>query len=120
MKKILIIDDEPDIVRVVKFRMIKNGYEVHVAVNGQEGLEMVSKLKPDLVLLDISMPLMKGDEVCKRIKSDPAVKDIPVIIMTAGTKGVQESFIKEIGAADSVLKPFDPDDMMNKIKKLIE
>jgi len=119
MKKILIADDEPDILKVVKFRLIKAGYEIMMAVNGKEAIELVQKIKPDLVLLDFSMPLMNGDEVCKQIKADPLTKHIPVIMMTASTERAHETHIKMIGADDRLLKPFEPEDLIEKVEKFV-
>ena len=119
MKKILVADDEPDILKVVEFRLIKAGYEVILTSNGKEALEQFKKVKPDLVLLDYSMPIMNGDEVCIQIKADPETQSIPVIFMTASTKIVADQYIKKIGADDWVLKPFDPEILLKKIKNLI-
>ena len=119
MKKILIVDDEQDILKVVKFRLIKAGYDVITASNGQEGLDTARAIKPDLLLLDLSMPLLNGDEVCKRLKADPATKHIPIILMTASSKGVKDENIFMAGMDDRILKPFEPEDLFEKIKKLI-
>lgn len=120
MKKILIIDDEPDIIKVVKFRLIKMGYEVMTATNGKEGLEMVRPTKPDLVLLDFRMPFLNGDEVCKEIKKDESTKHIPVILMTASIQNALEENIQMMGADDYILKPFEPEELIKKIKRLID
>lgn len=118
MKRILIVDDELDILKVVRFRLIKMGYEILTAENGQEGLDQVKKFKPDLILADFSMPLMKGDELCRRIKSDSVTQHIPVIIMTASTRGADDA-LHLIGADDKILKPFEPEELFTKINKLI-
>ena len=118
-KKILIIDDEPDIIKVVKFRLIKTGYEVMTAADGREGLELVRVLKPDLVLLDYRMPFLNGDEVCKEIKKDESIKHIPVILMTASTQDTLKENIQTMGADDYILKPFEPEELIKKIRKLI-
>ena len=119
MKKILIADDEPDILKVVKFRLMKAGYEVTMVVNGQEVLDCVKDLKPDLIILDYSMPVMKGDEACQRLKSDPATKDIPILMMTASIRKVGEEEIGDIKADEKILKPFEPDALLEIIKTLI-
>lgn len=119
VKKILITDDEPDIVKVVKFRLIKMGYEVITASNGKEGLESVRLTKPDLVLLDFRMPFLNGDEVCKEIKKDESTRHIPVILMTASIQNALEEDIEKMGADDHILKPFDPEELIKKIRKLI-
>ena len=118
-KRILITDDEPDIVKVVKFRLIKMGYEVTIATNGKEGLEMARLTKPDLVLLDFRMPFLNGDEVCKEIKKDESIKHIPVILMTASIQNALEEDVLKMGADDFILKPFEPEELLKKINKLI-
>ena len=119
MKKILIVDDEIDILKVIKYRLIKQGYEVFSAVNGRDGLDQVKLIKPDLILMDLSMPLLNGNEACKLLKADPVLARIPIIIMTASAKGVQDENVRLIGADDSILKPFEPQVLLEKIKKYV-
>lgn len=119
MKKIVVIDDEPDIIKVVKFRLLKTGYEVFVAIDGQEGWDLIRKVKPDLILLDYFMPKMSGDQVCALVRADSGMKDIPILIMTASSKKVEDEHIKKIGANDKILKPFDPEVLLDKISKLL-
>ena len=90
-----------------------------IAVNGREGLDCVRSLKPDLVLLDYRMPELNGDEVCREIKNDEAVKQIPVILMTASIENAMIENIRMMGADDYILKPFEPEDLMEKIDKLL-
>ena len=82
-KKILIVDDEPDILKIVTYRLGKAGYEIIAAADGQKGLDLIKEQKPDLVLLDLRLPVLDGDEVCKQVKADDKLKDIPVILLTA-------------------------------------
>lgn len=119
MKKILIADDEPDILKIVKFRLMKQGYDVHFVVNGKEAIEQLEKINPDLVLLDYSMPFVNGDEVCIHIKSNSNTQHIPVIIMTASTKIMDDGFIERVKADGKILKPFEPEELLTKIKNLI-
>ena len=119
-KTIVLIDDEADILDVVRFRLIGMGYKVLTAENGQEGLELVKDKKPDLVLLDFKMPLMDGEEVCKRIKGDEKLKHIPVILLTANSEGMSLEEIRLIGADAAVIKPFDMEKLLVKVKKIIE
>ncbi|MFA6282241.1 MAG: response regulator [Candidatus Omnitrophota bacterium] len=117
MKKILVVDDEPDILRVVAFRLKKAGYEVSTANNGKAALDFISVNKPDLILLDLRMPVMSGDEVCAYIRNDAALKDIPIILLTASSgAGIVEN-IREIKADDYLIKPFDPEVLLEKVKK---
>ena len=116
--KILIVDDEPDLVKVAAFRLKKSGYEVMVAVNGRDALESVKKEKPNLILLDLRIPLISGQEVCKTLKSDDRFKNIPVIIFTASAERVSEKVV-EMGADDYLIKPFNPEELLKKVKKFI-
>ncbi len=120
MKKILIADDEMDIIKVIKFRLSKAGYDIIVTTDGQEALKKIREIKPDLVILDYSMPLMNGDEVCEHIKKDPATRNIPVIMITASIKKVEEDHINTIGIDARLLKPFDPEVLLAKIKIFIK
>ena len=119
MKKILIIDDDPGIIKVVEFRLVKMGYEVLIAVNGKEGLQRTMEINPDLVLLDFTMPFLNGDEVCKRIKAGEATKHIPVILMTGSEPQIREKQLHEMGAQDFILKPFKFEELFEKIRKFI-
>jgi len=119
MKRILIVDDEPGILKVVEFRLKKMGYEVIVAVDGKEGLIRAKEMKPDLVVLDFRMPFLNGDEVCRQIREDENIKGIPVILMTASTQSTTPENLQNMGATDHLLKPFDPDDLLGKIRKCL-
>ncbi len=116
-KKILIIDDEPDLIAVAVARLMKAGYDVIESCDGESGLEKMRQEKPDLVVLDLMMPGVDGREVCRRKLEDPLIKDIPVIIFTASVHGIEDK-VQELGAADYELKPFDSRSLVEKIKKL--
>ena len=111
--KILIVDDEPHIVMVVKVRLEKAGYEVISAGDGREGLDKARTEKPDLILLDLMLPLISGDEVCRTLKADPEYKKIPIIIFTARARQTDNC------ADDIVNKPFDPKQLLEKIAALL-
>ena len=118
-KKILVVDDEPDIVKIVSFRLKKEGYEVVIAVDGQEGLDKAGAENPDLTLLDLRLTKMSGEEVCGKIKSDDKLKHIPVVFLTAShVAGVMEK-VQEFGAQDYLVKPFDPKGLLEKVRKYI-
>ncbi|MDD3374144.1 MAG: response regulator [Candidatus Omnitrophica bacterium] len=119
-KKILAVDDEPDILKVVIFRLKKEGYDIKTAINGQMALDMIAEDRPDLILLDITLPVLNGFEVCRRIKADEHSKDIPVMFLTASTasEGFKER-AAEAGAQDYMFKPFDYDELLAKIKKML-
>lgn len=119
-KKILVVDDEQDILRVVTFRLKKAGYEVISAVDGQKGFDLIEGHKPDLVLLDLRLPVLNGDEVCRQVKADDKLKHIPIILLTAtGSISKIAEKTKELGADDYIMKPFDPEELIEKIKKFM-
>ena len=115
-KNILIIEDEKDIIEVIRYYLEKESYRVHVAQDGFAGLEMASRIVPNLILLDLMLPKLDGIEVCKKLKSDSRLRDIPVIMVTA--KGEEADKVRglEIGAEDYVTKPFSAKELMARIK----
>ncbi len=118
-KRILLVEDEPDLIKLTVFRLKKAGYEVITATDGGQGLETADRQRPDLILLDLGLPVIDGYEVCRRLKSDEKLKDIPVLIMTASIERIKDK-VKEIGADGFVLKPFEPQDLLSAIKKFLE
>jgi len=121
-KSILIIDDFEESVEIMQERLVRQGYDVMVAYDGENGLEMASEKKPDLILLDIMLPRMDGWEVLEKLKKDEGVSSIPVIYMTAYTTIQYEGERKramQAGAADFLKKPFDLDELVRKINDCI-
>jgi CheY-like chemotaxis protein len=119
MAKILIAEDEPDIRDLLAFTLRFAGHEVFAATNGEEAVELAPQVNPDLVLMDVRMPRMTGYEACRMLKANPALKDIPVVFLSA--KG-QESEIQqglEAGAEEYLLKPFAPDQLTNRVKAIL-
>ncbi|MBN2453795.1 MAG: response regulator [Candidatus Omnitrophica bacterium] len=119
MKKILVVDDEPDVLRVMSFRLKNAGYEILTAANGRIAFDIISKERPDLVLLDLRMPVMDGCETCARIKNDEGLKEIIVILITASSGSKVAERAKELKADDYIIKPFDPDELISKVRKYI-
>lgn len=119
MAKILIAEDERDIRDLVAFTLRFAGYEVVAAANGEEAVLLASKEDPDLILMDVRMPRMTGYDACRVMKSNPELKDIPVVFLSA--KG-QESEIQtglEAGAEEYLLKPFAPDQLTERVKSIL-
>jgi CheY-like chemotaxis protein len=119
MAKILIAEDERDIRDLVAFTLRFAGYEVFAAANGEEAVEMASRVNPDLILMDVRMPRMTGYEACRILKLNPDLKDIPVVFLSA--KG-QETEIQqglEAGAEEYLLKPFAPDQLTSHVKSIL-
>ncbi len=116
-KKILVIDDELDLMDVTIFRLKKAGFEVLGFSKGLEGLEEARKLKPDLILLDYRLPDMLGSEVCKALKMDDETRAIPIIMISASTNTLTADRLKEIGADGFIKKPYDAADLVNQVTK---
>lgn len=117
--KILIAEDEPEIAQMVKFKLEREGYDVLWESNGGSAFKTAQAERPDLILLDIMMPVMDGLQVLKKLKADPDLKDIPVIMLTA--KGQEQDFVIGIkaGARDYVVKPFRPAELLVRIKQIL-
>lgn len=119
-KKVLVVDDEKDFIRVIKQTLTDAGYEVIVAFNGKEALEKVREEAPDLMVLDINMPQMGGYEVCKKLRQDPLYKRIPIIMLTV-KKGMDDK-IKgmKLGSDEYMIKPFDPEELLLRVEKILQ
>jgi DNA-binding response OmpR family regulator len=119
-KKILIADDEPNIVAAVEFLLRRNGYEVHVARDGEEALKLVEACQHDLVLLDVMMPQKSGYEVCQRMRERPDWRHIKIIMLSAKGRDAEVNKGLSMGADVYVTKPFSTRELMGKIKNLLE
>lgn len=119
MKKILVIDDEPQILLMIASRLKANGYTVVAASSGEQGLKLAKQECPDLIFLDHVMPEMDGDEVLGLLKGDPAVKAIPVVMFTADIKRVKVGEYQLRGAAGCLFKPFLPGELLSKIEEIL-
>lgn len=114
------VDDEPDILKIIKFRLIKLGFEVLFANNGQEGIEMAKTQKPDVILMDYRMPRLDGLEASKRLKEDPELSKIPIIFMTASSASIDRELLTSIKIEDYISKPFDAGDLIEKVEKFLK
>jgi two-component system, OmpR family, alkaline phosphatase synthesis response regulator PhoP len=119
-KKILVVDDEKDLVETVTFRLQASGYEVISAYDGQEGLEKAKKEKPDLIILDLMLPRMDGYKVCGLLKADSRYSKIPIILFTARAQESDKKMGEEVGGDAYITKPFDPPALLAKIKELLK
>ena len=118
-KKILIADDEPNIVAALEYLLQRNGYEVHVARNGEEALKLVEDCSPDLVLLDVMMPVKSGYEVCSRIRERADWRQIKIVMLSAKGRDAEVSKGLSMGADVYVTKPFSTRELMAKINGLL-
>lgn len=118
-RKVLVVDDELSIRHFLSALLQREGIDVHTATNGQEALEMFAEIKPDLVLMDVMMPIMDGFEVCKFLKSDPETRLTPIIIITASSN--KDNRIKglEYGADDFLSKPVDRVELIARVRSLL-
>jgi two-component system cell cycle response regulator len=113
--KILLVDDQPDLLSTVEYRLRFAGCEVVTASNGQEGLAKAASEHPDLILLDKNMPIMNGQEMLERLRADPSLKSIPVIMLTAQCESQDIAGASALGISDYVTKPFDFTQLMDKV-----
>jgi len=125
MARILIIDDDPDIVESVTMVLEKNGHDVIGAYGGVEGLEKAKKEKPDAIILDVMMPDKDGYEVCKELKADPEYSDIPILLLTAVVSKISStSYTHRMGmeteADDYVDKPVEPGELARLVERLLK
>ncbi len=118
-KRILLVDDEKDLVETVTFRLEANNYEVIPAYDGQEALEKAKKEKPDLIILDLMLPKMDGYKVCRMLKFDEKYKKIPIILFSARAQETDKKMGEEVGAEAYITKPFEPQALLAKIRELI-
>jgi DNA-binding response OmpR family regulator len=118
-KKVLIVDDEPSIIVPLQFLMEQNGYETSVAFSGEEAMETVAASHPNLILLDIMLPIIDGFEVCQRVRENPEWNDIRIILLTA--MGSEANIAKglALGADAYITKPFSNSEVIAKVKELI-
>ena len=121
-KRILLVEDEDLLIEVLEKRLLKEGYEVVIARDGEEGLSKMREMdpKPDLILLDIIMPKKDGYEVMEEMKKDEVLKNIPVMVISNSGQPVELDKAKELGAKDWIIKTdFNPDEVVVKVKRLI-
>ncbi|MHB0947106.1 MAG: response regulator [Sedimentisphaerales bacterium] len=118
-KRILVVDDEPDLLKVILLRLKKNTmYEVYGCTQGQEVLDIVRQVVPDLIILDVYLPIINGDDFARILKKDAKLKHIPVILISAATSSLDER-AKKCGADGYLSKPFEPEELINIIEKTL-
>ena len=121
VRKVLVVDDNPFICQLIESRLRANEYEVSIALNGEEAIEKVKTILPDLILLDISMPGVDGIEVGRAVRANPVTHTIPIIMVTArGEHQVILKAVSEIGAAGYIIKPFKPEVLLREMAKVLD
>lgn len=115
-KRVLIVDDEQDIVESLKFVLEEADFECHCAYNGEEGLNLAKEILPNLIILDVMMPKINGFKICRLLKYDIKYKDIPILMVTARSQNEDKLIGEETGVDEYITKPFELDDIVNKVK----
>ncbi len=118
-ERILVIDDEPDLLELVRLSLDQAGYRVDTAETGNEALSSVRSLRPDLIVLDLMLPDVPGTEVCRQIRADPELSRIPIIMLTARAEEVDRVVGFELGADDYVAKPFSPRELTLRVRAVL-
>ena len=118
-KNILVIEDENDIIQLVQYNLEKEGFKVHSAENGEDGIRMAKNLKPHLVILDLMLPEIDGLEVAKRMKKSEVLSHIPIIMLTAKSEESDVVVGLEVGADDYITKPFSPKILISRVKAVL-
>lgn len=119
-KRILVVDDETELVKAIQIRLEQAGYEALVAYDGMEALDKAHKEKPDLIILDLMLPKMDGYKVCAMLKRDGRYMKIPIIMLTARAQETDEKLGLELGADAYITKPFQHEVVLAKIKELLK
>lgn len=120
MKKILIVDDEQDIVESLKFVLESANFICYCAYNGEDGLRLAKELVPDLIILDVMMPKMNGYKICRLLKYDAKYKNIPILMVTARSQEEDKLIGEETGADEYITKPFDLDEVVKIAEKYLK
>jgi DNA-binding response OmpR family regulator len=119
-KRVLIVDDDSDLLALVGFHVVRSGFEVIFAENGDQALEIAARERPDMVLLDIMLPGINGMEVCAKLRKNNRTSDIPVIMLSALARSEQKINALDTGADDYITKPFSPRELMARVKRVLE
>lgn len=118
-KRILVVEDQPDNRKIIRDMLAGTDYEITEAENGEEALASIAKQRPDLILMDIQLPVMDGYTATRRIKTDPALRSIPIIAVTSYALSGEEKKAREAGCDDYVPKPYSPRQLLAKIRRYL-
>jgi DNA-binding response OmpR family regulator len=121
LKRILVIDDEPDVLQIVRAMLVTRNFDVALAEGGEEGLKLAAETRPDLIVLDLMMPRVSGLEVLKRLRKDNVLRMIPIVIISAlgDEQRPPDFWTKTLGVADYIQKPFDPLELIGKVESVL-
>jgi two-component system cell cycle response regulator DivK len=118
-KRILVVEDQPDNRQIIRDMLAPTDYEITEAEDGQQALEAIARQRPDLILMDIQLPIIDGYAATRKIKSDPALRSIPIIAVTSYALSGEEKKAREAGCDDYVPKPFSPRQLLAKVRQLL-
>lgn len=118
-RTILVADDEEDVRELVTYRLTRSGYEVIEAQDGQEAFELATERAPDLMVLDVMMPRVDGYELTRRVRAEDSLRSVPVILLTARSQETDVSRGFEVGADDYLRKPFNPDELVARVRAVL-
>lgn len=118
-KRVAVVDDDKEIQEIVTFVLSRNGFDVAVAGNGQQLQDVLATTTPDLIILDVMMPGIDGYQIFAALRENPATQHVPVIIMTAHAENIYERISLDLGAAEHIIKPFHPLDLVAKVQRLL-
>ena len=119
-KKILIVDDEKDLTKLLDYNLKQEGFDTLIAHEGKTALDMARRKKPDLIILDVMLPDLSGTEICKIVRSDNETADLPIIMLSAKGEEIDRILGLELGADDYVTKPFSPRELILRIKRVLK
>jgi two-component system, cell cycle response regulator DivK len=118
-KRILVVEDQPDNRQIIRDMLAPTDYEIIEAEDGEQAFEAIARQRPDLILMDIQLPIIDGYTATRKIKSDPALRSIPIIAVTSYALSGEEKKAREAGCDDYVPKPFSPRQLLAKIKQYL-
>ncbi len=120
MTKVMVVDDEPDIVRLVSFSLRRHGFEVVEANDGLTAITLAEEESPDLILMDVMMPVMNGYDASKKLKENPKTRAIPIVMLSAKSQQTEMAAGIESGATEYICKPFTPSELVEQVRKFVE
>lgn len=119
-KKVLVAEDEPDILGLIKYSLEYAGFQVLQATNGEDAVKQASEALPDLILLDVRMPKMDGYKACEKLKAQSSTKDIPIVFLSARGQETEIRRGLKLGAEEYILKPFAPDELYRRVTAILD
>lgn len=119
MKKILVVDDEQDILKTISYRLKKAGYDVTTAINGKETFDALKGIPPDLMILDYKLPDTNGGDIARQVRRDEQMKNIPIILISASSSNDLRKVAQDVFINEFLKKPFEPEELMALVKKYI-